>query len=419
LLHFADLHLGVENYGTLDPRSGLSSRVQDFLRSLDRIVDRAMAERVDAVLFAGDAFKNRDPSPTIQREFARRVARLADARIPIVLLVGNHDLPNALVRATPTEIYQVLNIPHVFVCRDIETIMVPTNSGTLQVVALPWVTRSLFLADEGFRALAETDLDQAMAEAISGALEAQIEQLDASLPAVLLAHVSLQGATLGHEQSIMLGRDVTVGREELHAPAFDYIALGHIHKHQVVGTNPPAVYAGSPERIDFGEEREAKGFVLVTIESNGESRRTASWRFEELAARPFKTLRITARGDEPMEAIARELQNAERLVAGAIVRCFVTVDAGRERSVSSTDVRRALLSSGATYVAQVVVESATVTRARLPVALDHARDSDEMLRRWVEMKEYDAALRERVLAKGREIIAKRRQRFEGGSGERG
>src|SRR5207248_548748 len=108
-------HLGVENYGYLDPRTGLSTRVLDFLRALDAITDQAIHERVDAVLFAGDAFKNRDPSPTIQREFARRIARLAEARVPVVLLVGNHDLPNALVRATPTEIYQVLNVPNVHV----------------------------------------------------------------------------------------------------------------------------------------------------------------------------------------------------------------------------------------------------------------------------------------------------------------
>src|SRR4029078_216810 len=80
LLHFGDLHLGVENYGTIDtttgtasqsehcgtidPTPGMSTRIADCLHSLDAIVDRAIAESVDAVLFAGDAFKNRDPHPT-------------------------------------------------------------------------------------------------------------------------------------------------------------------------------------------------------------------------------------------------------------------------------------------------------------------------------------------------------------------
>jgi len=90
LLHFADLHLGMENYGTLDTRLGYSSRVRDYLAAFDQVVDHAIEHRVDAVLFAGDAFKHRDPSPTIQREFAKRIRRLAAAEIPTVLLVGNH-----------------------------------------------------------------------------------------------------------------------------------------------------------------------------------------------------------------------------------------------------------------------------------------------------------------------------------------
>ena len=54
LIHFSDLHLGIDNYGLTDPETGLSTRVLDFLRVFDVIVDRAISERVDAVLFTGD-----------------------------------------------------------------------------------------------------------------------------------------------------------------------------------------------------------------------------------------------------------------------------------------------------------------------------------------------------------------------------
>src|SRR5215217_7931976 len=94
LLHFADLHLGVENYGRIDTQTGLSSRLGDFLHRLDDVVDYAIAERMDAVLFAGDAFKTRDPNPTVQRAFAERIRRLSRATIPTILLIGNHDLPS-------------------------------------------------------------------------------------------------------------------------------------------------------------------------------------------------------------------------------------------------------------------------------------------------------------------------------------
>lgn len=405
LLHFSDLHLGVENYGSLDARTGLSTRVLDFLNVFDQIVERAISGGFDAVLFSGDAFKNRDPSPTLQREFARRIQRLAAGNIPIVIVIGNHDLPNVITRATPVEIYQILAIPGVYVCRSIERIDIQTKSGTLQVVALPWVTRSLLLSAEQYRDMGDIDLDREMAALVAQSVQSLQEQLSAQLPAVLVAHVSLQGATLGFEQSIMLGRDVTVGLDDLQARGFDYIALGHIHKHQQLGTAPPAMYAGSPERIDFGEEHEVKGYVEVTIATNERGERVVTPEFVPLATRPFRTIRVDALGDDPMVTVRRDLELEAPRLAGAIVRCFVEVEPGRERAVNVPEIRRALLDAGAAYVAHVIVESTTVSRAREAIGEDQARDSLRMLQLWVERQSYDDALKERVLVRGRDLIA--------------
>ena len=91
VLHFSDLHIGVENYGRTDPETGLSTRLGDFLDSLDQVVEFALNEGVDLVLLAGDAYKGRDPTQTHQREFAKRLNRLSQAQIPTFLLGGNHD----------------------------------------------------------------------------------------------------------------------------------------------------------------------------------------------------------------------------------------------------------------------------------------------------------------------------------------
>ena len=95
ILHFSDLHIGVENYGRIDPETGLSTRLGDFLDSLEQVVEFALNEGGDLVLLAGDAYKGRDPTQTHQREFAKRLNRLSQAGIPTFLLVGNHDLPAA------------------------------------------------------------------------------------------------------------------------------------------------------------------------------------------------------------------------------------------------------------------------------------------------------------------------------------
>ena len=78
LLHFADVHIGMENYGRTDPATGVSSRVVDFLRCMDEMIVYARDHEVDLAIFAGDAFKSRSPSPTFQREFAFRVQDLAE-----------------------------------------------------------------------------------------------------------------------------------------------------------------------------------------------------------------------------------------------------------------------------------------------------------------------------------------------------
>src|SRR6476660_10434074 len=68
ILHLADIHLGVENYGRIDPATGLSTRLGDFIRSLNGAIDWALDNDIHLVVIAGDIFKNRDPTPTVQRE---------------------------------------------------------------------------------------------------------------------------------------------------------------------------------------------------------------------------------------------------------------------------------------------------------------------------------------------------------------
>ena len=111
ILHFADAHIDMANYGRHDPQSGLPMRVIDFLKSLDTIVDAAIEEQVDLVLFAGDAYKDRNPAPTFQREWEKRMMRLSRAGVPTLLLVGNHDLSPALGRAHALEEFNTLRSP--------------------------------------------------------------------------------------------------------------------------------------------------------------------------------------------------------------------------------------------------------------------------------------------------------------------
>ena len=404
LLHFADLHLGIDNYGSLNPRTGLSTRIDDFLRSFDSIIDAAIDEQVDAVLFAGDAFKNRDPSPTLQRMFAARIRRLAEAQIPTVLLSGNHDLPSIAARATAMDIYETLAIPNIFPARNIEVIRFETRNGPLQVVALPWIPRSSIAATEELRGLSSSEQLLRVGEIISQAMRDTVDELNPSIPAVLLAHVSVEGAKLGAEQSIMLGAELVLAPTDISVDAFSYVALGHIHRHQSLGSRPPIVYAGSPERVDFGEEREAKGYVLVDLERADGSRWDARWTFRPLPTRPFKTLKFVPRTENPMEEIRRFIDRNQPDIEGAIVRMAIEIPAEREDQVRVDEIRRWLQGAGATWVSRVTREVDSLTRPRVDIREDEARDPETMLDRWLAMRDLPESTLERVRAAGLDLI---------------
>src|SRR5512138_2161643 len=142
LLHFADAHIDMANYGRHDPETGLPMRVMDFLKSLDTIIDTAIDERVDLVLFAGDAYKDRTPAPTFQREWGKRMKRLSEEGIPILMIVGNHDLSPAAGRAHALQEFETLRLPHTFVAAK-PTFFHPQDLEGLpvQILAMPWINR--------------------------------------------------------------------------------------------------------------------------------------------------------------------------------------------------------------------------------------------------------------------------------------
>ncbi|MCX7623902.1 MAG: exonuclease SbcCD subunit D [Thermomicrobium sp.] len=407
LLHFADLHLGVETHGTFRPELGHSSRVQDFLDSFDQIIEAALAEPVDAVLFAGDAFKNADPSPTLQRHFASRIQRLLAAGIPIVLLVGNHDRPRTLTRSTPMDIYAALRLPGVRVANAIELITLETRSGPLQVVTLPWIPASALSVKDDLRNASPAELERQFKEMIGRAVRGCLDRLDPAAPAVFLGHLSMEGGHFGFERNASLGTDPLFALDELgldRAP-LDYVALGHLHSHQVLHHRPPVVYAGSVERIDFGEEHEEKGFVLVTIEDGSHPRRT-DWEFRPLRTRPMRSLRFTLASEVPMDELRRVLERRAADLANAIVRLSLHVPSERTSAIRVNEVRRWLLELGAAYVAGIVLETERSSRARVNLSRDARHDPVALLEQWVRLQQLPDDFARAVVAHGRELIAR-------------
>lgn len=325
ILHFADAHIDMLNRGKHDPNTGLPVRVMDFLRSLDIIVDTAINEKVDLVLFAGDAFKDRAPAPTFIREWGKRIMQLSRAQIPTVLLVGNHDLSPTIGRAHALDPFSTFEVPHVHVI-DKPTLLTPNdlNGLPLQIVGLPWVSRSGLMAFLGDKAekITLSELYTKIADLIAEVVENLIKKADTNLPLVFAAHASVQGAKFGAERMVMLGNDLVLPPSLVKNPRWAYVALGHIHKAQNLneGAQPPVIYPGSIERVDFGEAHEDKFFVIATIEPGNPT--TVDWR--KLPVRPVIDVHVTLKNEvSPTQRLIEALGDQERL-KGAVVRLSVT-----------------------------------------------------------------------------------------------
>ena len=381
ILHFADLHLGVETYGRVDAATGLSTRLLDFLRALDELVDYAVAERVDLVLFCGDAYKSREPSQTHQREFARRVRRLVDAGIPVFLLVGNHDLPAAVSRATSLEIFGTLlsredgETGSVYVAGKPGTHVVTTVAGPVQIVALPWLTPGRFLALEGMAGLTIDQVLERMEEVVSRFVQEQGEALDPGLPSILAAHAALTGSLVreGSEKWMTVGRYPELLKSTLHPQLFDYVALGHMHRRQTLDGVAPLVYPGSLARVDFGEEEGEKGFYVVELDPQQPrgQRLAGEPEFRPVWTRPFVTVNVSPRAEDPTPEVLAAIERAG--VGEAIVRVIVRLSRAQEPLLRETEVRQALqpkadpplAEAGAQFVAYVkrdIIEEHRTTR---------------------------------------------------------
>jgi exonuclease SbcD len=359
LLHLADLHIGVENYGRVDPATGLHTRLLDYLARMDEAIDYGLAEGADAVLIAGDVYKNRTPNPTHQREFARRIRRIRRAGLPVLILLGNHDVSPAVGRAHAIEIFETLAVEGVTIADRPGLHRLETRAGPLQVIALPWVTRHALLTKEELRLVSFLEVEAMLLQRIENFLHHAAEMLDADVPAVLTIHGTIDGAVVGAERQIMLGKDLVLPKSVVALPGIDYVAMGHVHKHQVLGEHPPVVYPGSIERIDFGEEHEDKGCVLAEI-AKGQAR----WRFHRLAARPFVTIEVDVRNSaDPQARVAAAIEKHD--LHGAVVRVRIDARPDQAPQLRTDEIRRQVEERGAFNVAAIAIEVERTSRGRL------------------------------------------------------
>lgn len=265
LVHTGDLHLGVESYGKNEEKLPVNTRVSDFFNSFDYIIDYSISKDVDLFLIAGDIYEQREPSIYIQNEFSKRLVKLLEANITVVILIGNHDSLTTIKRISSLQIFKELKIPNVYVIDEPNVFQVKTKSGIIQIAGLPYIEKNRlkeFFKNNPLKDEEKRELKELMIKTLLDDFE---KKIDNKHPAILTAHLTIREAIYPNWRPTIIGNEMYVSLELLQNKAFSYVALGHIHKHKFFDGLPIVAYCGSIETIDFGEADFDHGFIVSEI----------------------------------------------------------------------------------------------------------------------------------------------------------
>jgi exonuclease SbcD len=402
IVHFADAHIGLETYGGMDSATGLNTRVIDELKALDSVIDFAISDEADLVLFCGDAYKNREPSPTYQREFAKRIRRLSEAKINIVVVVGNHDLSGSPGKASSVEIFDTLDIDYVHVASKPGILNITTEKGEVQVAVFPWPRRTALLVREDVKNLGIEQVKEQLQDAMAEKLVQLADGIDPSKPAVLAAHVAVANAKTGTEKNMVIGSDPVVMLSTIANHVYDYIALGHVHRQQVLSETPPVVYAGSLERLDFGDEGEDKGFYVAEIKQTGKEKQV-TYEFHKMQARRFVTLEVDIPDEEadPTGRILSEIAGRSGDIADAIVRLKLSLPGHLASALRDGEIFKALKEA---YNVSIARDIRRVSRSRGAGWIKDTLTPLEALRKYMETQNIAVERRKKLLEYGEKLI---------------
>ena len=214
-----------------------------------------------------------------------------------------------------------------------------TKNGPITIVGIPWPTRNTIAIADRHIEKSTSQLTEYISQAVAHIITDYAKKIDQTIPAVLASHITVNtGIFSGSEKRAIYGNDPMLMPSQLAIPPFDYVALGHLHRHQNLNTSgyPAVVYSGSIERIDFGERKEEKGFCLVSIPEKGK----ATYEFITVPTRPFIQIEVTLQSgfsqtDQILEALKKYRLH------DAIVKIIYHVPAGKKDMVDLKAVQYA------------------------------------------------------------------------------
>lgn len=407
IIHFSDLHIGYTRYSKgIDLETGLDNRIVDFLNTFDELVNYALEENIDLVIFAGDAYKDRNPSQTHQKEFAKRLLKLTKANIPVALVVGNHDMPGNKGRATALDIFPTMNVDNITVIDKLQLYELKTKSGIqIQILGMPWIRKGSLISrlSNIKKDITIEDLNKQIIQTLDNSLEKEISKINKSIPCIFSGHLTVMEAKTSTETLMSIGADYMFPAQFFARPEFEYVALGHVHKDQVLIKSPPVIYSGSLERVDFGEKNDIKGFYVIEIEpKKSQGSRLVSYKKVPVSARNFREyiINIPKETEFPVNIIEEELKSND--IKDSIAR--ITIESTREHYESINDPKIQSILSNAKYLVSTELKLISEKKINDLQITENLGIIDSFEKYLENFKEINDQKRKRLLDFGKEII---------------
>lgn len=259
VLHTSDWHLGQHFFG--------KTRQAEHAALCQWLVAQVQERAIDVVLIAGDIFDTSTPPSYAREQYNQLVIALHEVDCQLVIVAGNHD--SVAVLNESKELLHRLNTHVITQAGGGDELLVIKKQQQPAVIicAVPFLrARDLLLSQTG---QSQEEKQQTLQQAITDyyqALFAKAKEkqraLGGQIPIIMTGHLTTLGAS--KSESV---RDIYVGNLEAFPtsefPAADYIALGHIHRAQVVRNDPPIRYSGSPIALSFDETKQQKQMWLL------------------------------------------------------------------------------------------------------------------------------------------------------------
>ncbi|MDJ0718619.1 MAG: exonuclease SbcCD subunit D [Prochloraceae cyanobacterium] len=281
LIHTSDWHLGRRLRGV--------DRTPEIEFALDELLQQAKTLEVDAVLVAGDIFDNPSPTADAEKIAYNFFCQLKEAKIPAVIIAGNHDSANRIDGITKLLSHvgvRALGRPRKATQGGV--IKLNTSSGKLCVAAVPFASERRLLKAEQLWDKSDLEQSQHYRERIRYLFENLVKSFEENSVNVAMAHLTFDSAKRSYSEVDFYTKNTYSLSEQTLPSAAQYVALGHIHKpQQITKVAAPTYYSGSLIQVDFGEAGEEKGFNLITVEPN----RPAKVEFKPIPCqKPLKVL---------------------------------------------------------------------------------------------------------------------------------